>query len=172
MSLRDDILKEFSKAHSVKIAWEIGPNQESFDELIELFLGDEQRVKQRAAWILSHCEDDHPWLIEKHIETLLLNLKRPVSDPVKRNTLRVLRYVDIPEDLMGIAAELCFKFLHSGKEPVAIKVHAMDILYKIVRFFPELKDELRFVIEDQMPYGSAGFKNRGGKILKALDNLI
>lgn len=172
MSLRDDILKEFSKAHTVKIARKIGPNQESFDELIELFLGDEQRVKQRAAWILSHCADDHPWLIEKHIETLLLNLKRPVSDPVKRNTLRVLRYVDIPEDLMGIAAELCFKFLHSGKEPVAIKVHAMDILYKIVRFFPELKDELRFVIEDQMTYGSAGFKNRGGKILKALDNLI
>ena len=171
MSLRDDILKEYSKAHTVRIAKEIGPDQESFDELIKLFLGKEYRVIQRAAWIVSHCADEHPWLIEKHIEPMLLNLQNPVGDPVKRNTLRVLRYVEIPEDLMGIAADLCFKFLLSGKEPVAIKVHAMDILFSIVKVFPELKEELKVAIEDQLPFGSAGFKNRGGKILKALEKL-
>ncbi len=171
MSLRDDILQEYSKAQTVKIASQIGSNQESFDELIKLFLGNEYRVTQRAAWIVSHCADENPWLIDPHIESMLLNLQHTASDPVKRNTLRVLRYVDIPEDLMGLAAELCFKFLQSGKEPVAVKVHSMDILLNIVKKYPELKDELKFSIKDQMPFGSAGFKNRGGKILKALENL-
>ena len=125
-------------------------------------------MTQRAAWIVSHCADDHPWLIVKHIESMLLNLEDSTSDPVKRNTLRVLRYVDLPEDLMGLAADLCFKYLQSGKEPVAIKVHSMDILFKIVKKFPELKDELKVSIEDQIPYGSAGFKNHGTKILNAI----
>lgn len=171
MTLRDDILGEYSKANVVRIAKNIGPNQEDFDELMALFLGEEYRVTQRAAWVVSHCADDYPWLIEKHVEPMLLNLQKPVNDPVKRNTLRVLRYVKIPEDLMGIAADLCFEFLQSGKEPVAIKIHAMSILHNIVLQFPELKEELHIAIEDQMPYGSAGFKNRGGKVLKALNKL-
>ena len=143
MGLREDILREYSKSHTVKIAEQIGPNQENFDELMQLFLGDEYRVTQRAAWIISHCADEYPWLINKHIEPLLLNLKNPVGDPVKRNTVRVLRYVDIPEDLVGIAADICFGFLLSGKEPIAVKVHSMDVIFNIVRKFPELKDELR-----------------------------
>jgi hypothetical protein len=171
MSLRDDLLREYSKAHVAFIAKSIGPNQEDFDELITLFLGDEYRVTQRAAWVLSHCADEHPWLIEKHIEPLLLNLQKPVGDPVKRNTLRVLRNVEIPEELMGIAADLCFDFLLSGKEPVAVKIHAMTILHNIVKKFPELKEELKVAIEDQMPFGSAGFKNRGGKVLKAISKM-
>jgi hypothetical protein len=171
MRLRDELLREYSKAHVVFVAKSIGPNQEGFDELITLFLGDEYQVTQRAAWVLSHCADENPWLIEKHIEPLLLNLQKPVGDPVKRNTLRVLRFVEIPEDLMGIAADLCFEFLRSGKEPVAIKVHAMDILHNIVRKFPELMEELKLTIEDQLPFGSAGFKNKGGKILKALKKM-
>jgi hypothetical protein len=171
MNLREDLLREFSKAHTVDIARKIGANQEDFEELITLFLGKEYRVTQRAAWVVSHCADEHPWLIEKHIEPMILNLQKPVNDAVKRNTLRVLRYVEIPEDLMGIAADICFKYLLSGKEPVAVKVHAMDVLFNITRKFPELKEELKLAIEDQMPFGSAGFRSRGGKILKSLNNM-
>jgi hypothetical protein len=171
MGLREDLLREFSKTHTVAIARKIGANQEDFDELIKLFLGKEYRVTQRAAWVVSHCADEHPWLIEKHIEPMILNLEKPVNDAVKRNTLRVLRYVEIPEDLMGIAADICFKYLLSGKEPVAVKVHAMDVLFNITRKFPELKEELKLAIEDQMPFGSAGFRSRGGKILKSLNNM-
>jgi hypothetical protein len=171
MSLRDDLLREYSKAHVAFLAKKIGPNQEDFDALIALFLGDECRVVHRAAWVISHCADEHPWLIKKHIEVLLLNLQKPVGDPVKRNTLRVLRYVDIPEDLMGIAADICFEFLLSGKEPVAVKIHAMTILHSIVKKYPELKEELKVAIEDQMPFGSAGFKNRGAKVLKAISKM-
>jgi len=171
MNLRENILREFSKSNTVKIARSIGPNQERFDELMHLFLGDEHKVTHRSAWIISHCADEHPWLIEKHVEKLLLNLKNPVGDPVKRNTVRVLRYIEIPEDLMGLAAEICFEYLQSGKEPIAVKVHSMDVIFNIVKRFPELKEELRLVIEDQMPFGSKGFISHGRKVLNALGKL-
>lgn len=171
MTLREEILREHSKQHTVWLANRIGPNQEAFDELLELFLGDDYRVTQRAAWVVSHCADNHPWLIDKHLQPIIENLQKPVHVAVKRNTVRILQFVDIPEDLLGITAEICFDFLNSGKETIAVKAHSMTILYNIVKKFPELKEELKLSIEDQLPFGSAGFKNRGSKILKALDKM-
>jgi hypothetical protein len=37
MSLRDDLLREYSKAHVAFLAKKIGPNQEDFDALIAFF---------------------------------------------------------------------------------------------------------------------------------------
>ncbi len=171
MTIKEELLRDFSKPQMIFLANKIGANQESFDELIDLFLHDEIKVTQRAAWLVSHCVDLHPWLIEKHIEKIILNLEKDVNDAVKRNTLRVLQFMEIPEESMGILAEHCFNYLNSGKEPIAIKAHSMTILFNIVKVFPELKEELQMSIEDQLPFGSAGIKNRGNKILKALQKI-
>jgi len=171
MTIKEELLRDFSKPQMIFLANKIGANQESFDELIDLFLHDDIKVTQRAAWLLSHCVDQHPWLIEKHIEAIILNLEKDVNDAVKRNTLRVLQFMEIPEESMGILAEHCFNYLNSGKEPIAIKAYSMTILFNIVKVFPELKEELQMSIEDQLPFGSAGVKNRGNKILKALQKI-
>lgn len=171
MTLRNDILKEHSKPHAEYLARIIGPDQESFDELIELFLANEYRVTQRAAWVFRLCVDAHPWLLDKHLKSIIENLQKPVHDAVKRNTVRILQFVNIPEELMGLTADICFRFLNSGSEPVAVKVFSMTVLFNIVKEYPELKDELKISIEDQLPFASAGFKSRAGKILKALEKL-
>lgn len=171
MALKDELLKEHSKQHTVYLAKKIGPDQEAFDELMELFLGDHDRITQRAAWVVSHCYDDYPWLIEKHLKSMIENLQKPVHVAVRRNTVRVLQFVQIPEELMGLTTDICFHYLTSGKEPVAIKAHSLTILYNIVKKFPELKEELKLAIEDQMPFGSAGFISRGNKILRALKKM-
>lgn len=171
MPLKEEILEDLSKQYVVYLANKIGANQEKFDELMGLFLDDDLQISQRAAWILSHCFDENPWLIEKHLKVMVENLKKPVNVAVKRNTVRVLQHVDIPEDLLGEMAEICFGFLNSGKETIAVKANSMTILYNIVKKYPELKDELKLSIEDQMPYESTGFKARGRKILTALDKM-
>lgn len=170
-SLREELLKEHSKPHTVYLANEIGANQEAFDELMVLFLGDEYRVTQRASWVVSHCYDVHPWLFQKHLKAIIENIQGPVHVAVKRNTLRMLQLIDIPEELLGLTAELCFNFLNSGQESIAVKANAMTVLFNIVKKYPELKGELKITIEEQMPFGSTGFKNRGSKILKALKKL-
>ncbi len=102
---------------------------------------------------------------------MIENLQNPVHDAVKRNTLRILQFVDIPEDLLGLTAEICFSILNSAKSPIAFKVHAMSALLDIVKKYPELKGELKISIEEQMPFGSAGFISRGKRVLKALEKL-
>lgn len=171
MSLREELLKEHSKHHTVYLKNKIGPNQASFDALIYLFLGDEYRVTQRAAWVVSHCIDEYPRLIDKHLKSVIENLQKPVHIAVKRNTLRLLQFIDIPEELIGLTADLSFNFLNSGKEPIAVKVFAMTVLFNIVKKYPELDYELKISIEEQMPFGSGGFRSRGKKILKALSKV-
>ncbi|ELR70412.1 hypothetical protein C900_03766 [Fulvivirga imtechensis AK7] len=168
MNIREEILKEHSKKNALRIAQYIGHDPKRFAELIDCFLGQEYRVTQRAAQVVSCCADRHPELLLPHLDEILLNLRRNIHVAVKRNTLRVLQYVDLPDHLQGPAADICFKIMGSGNEPVAVKVFAMTVLANICKKEPELKNELRILIEDQMPYGSAGFISRGAKILKHL----
>jgi len=173
MDLKEAILKEHSKAQAILIRDYIDGNQALFDELMTHFYSNEYRVTQRAAWIMSHCIDKHPFLINPHLEGLVANLEQPkLHDAVKRNTLRLLQGIDLSEELMGPLVDICFKFLLDIKEPVAIRIFSMQVLFNICKKEPELADELRIVIEEFMPHGTAGFKSRGKRILKGLQKML
>lgn len=173
MDLKAAILKEHTKPQALFIRDYIGDNQALFDELMTHFFSNEYRVTQRAAWIMSHCVDKYPFLINPHLDNLVHNLEEEkLHDSVKRNTLRLLQAVDIPEKLMGVLVDICFKFLLDLKEPAAIRIFSMQVLYNICLKEPELADELRIVVEEFMPHGTAGFKSRGKRILKGLQKLL
>lgn len=168
MDIKKELLAEHSKPQALKISNYIGNDQNRFDELMNLFFDKEYRVTQRAAWVVSHCADKYPELIEPYIESMILNLKNDVPVAVRRNTLRVLQEKEMPESIIGDAADICFKIMESAREPIAVKVFAMTLLANICQKVPELKNELKILIENQLPYGSAGFKSRANKILKKL----
>lgn len=169
MDLEKEILKEHSKNQTLKIVRYIGNNPDRFSSLVHLFLNGSHIVTQRASWIVGYCVDAHPYLIEPHLNSVIKNLQKPVHDAVKRNTLRILRNIEIPKKLYGILTDLCFKFLTSHKEPVAVKVFSMAVLYRITEKEPDLKNELKVIIEDQMPFSSPAFLSRGKKILVLLN---
>lgn len=170
MDLRATLLVEHSKANTMKIVNYIGKDQDRFDALMEHFLANEYRVTQRAAMAVGHAADLHPQLIKKHLKHLLENLRRPdIHDAVKRNTVRLFdKHFNLPEELLGIAAELCFGYLDDPQEAVAVRAFSMGVLYKICQREPELGNELIMVLEDHLPHGSAGFKSRGNKLLAKL----
>lgn len=172
MNIKEQLRITHSKENSELIANYIGNDSSKFKELVELFLGEEYRISQRSAMVLAKCTDAYPDLIEPHLDRLILNLKNPVIDAVKRNTIRTLQDVYIPDHLLGEAADILFNIMMDRKEPIAIKVFTMTTLYNICEREPELANELKIIIEDQLPYGSTGFKNRGLKTLKKLEVLI
>lgn len=60
MDLHETILKELSKKNCDKIVSWVGNDIKKFDQLFSLFLNDECRVTERAAWPLSYCVIAHP----------------------------------------------------------------------------------------------------------------
>ncbi len=168
MKLREEILKEHSKTQCSKIVNWVGTDQEKFNQLFKLFLHSEYRVNQRAAWPLSYCVIAHPCLIEDHYEELLENLKRPnLHDSIKRNTTRLLQAVDIPENYEGAVMEMCFKYLESPGEAVAVKAFSLTVLTKLAKRYAEIIPEIKLIIEEQLPHQSAAFKNRARAFMKA-----
>jgi hypothetical protein len=170
MDLKKEILKGHTKAQANKIINYVGNNPERFENLVEVFLAGPYRVTQRAGWPLSYCVENHPELIQPHLKKILDNLKKPgIHDAVKRNTVRLLQFVEIPKRYHGQATDICFGYLTNTKEPIAIRVFAMTVLANIARSHPELKSELRIVIEDNLAYASPAFISRSRKVFKALD---
>ncbi len=169
MELRKTILAEHSKAQTNAIITWVGNSQERFDALFHLFLTDEYRVVQRAAWPLSYCVIEHPQLIKKHFKELVTNLHTPgLSDAVKRNTVRVLQHIDIPERFQGEIMNLCFDYIASPDEAAAVKAFALTILQNLAQYYPEIKDEVKIIIEDRWEVESPAFRSRAKKFLASL----
>ena len=169
MNLLETIEKEYTKAQCAKIVNYIGDNPTRFKKLVDVFFAGPYRITQRSAWPLNKCVELHPELIKPHLKRMLLYLKkREIPTAVKRNIVRLLQFIKIPKSLQGLTADICFGFLQDKKEPVAVRVFAMTVLTNLVKNVPELKNELIPLIEDQMPYGSPGFRSRGSKALRAI----
>jgi len=166
--LRDALLSDRSKKNYERLAAEIGNDSKQFGHVMELFFGGPYRVTHFAAHLLAKCCDMYPNLILPYLGQMIAVLNQDVHDSLKRNVVRTMQFIDIPEEHWDKTVEYCFQLLQSNKEAIAIKVFAMTVLANLCKKLPELKNELRIIIEDQMPYVSAGFKNRGSKILRQL----
>jgi hypothetical protein len=168
LNLRTTLLAERSKAQTTRIIKWIGSDQKRFDELFHLFLNDEYRVVQRAAWPLSYCVISNPQLIRKHFAKLVKSMKKPgLGDSVKRNTVRLLQHIEIPTKFHGDIMSSCFDYIIDPKEKVAVKVFSLSILDDLSKQYPEIRQELKTIIEDRWDSETAAFRSRAKKILKA-----
>jgi hypothetical protein len=169
MDLVKALLKEHSKAQTTKITAYIGEDAKRFADLVDIFFKGPYRVTQRASWVISHCVESHPHLLKPHLKKIIVFAQKDgVHDAVKRNVVRLLQFVEIPEAARGLAFDMCINFLRHNTVPVAVKAFSMTVLFNISLHEPELKNELRILIEDQLPYSSPAFVSRGKKILKLL----
>lgn len=173
MDIKKEILKAPSKLQVMKIVTYIGSDSNRFNILVTNYLNGPYRVTQRAAWPMSYCIENHPKLINPHFKMLLnFAAKSGVHVSVKRNTMRLLQFVKIPKKHQGQVIGLAFNFLQSRSEPVAVKVFSMTVLSHLTKEEPDLKNELRLIIEDQLPFSSPAFKSRAKKVLTELSHNV
>ena len=170
MDLRAEILKEHSRAQSEKIAKWVGSDPGRYAELAELFLNDEYRVCQRAAWVLSVVSEKHTDIATPHLPAMVKKISEPgVPVAVKRNVIRILQFVEIPEDLHGDVMNICFELLGDLRETIAVRVFSLTVLARLAKTYPDIRQELRIIIEDELSHQpSAAFKSRAKKLLADL----
>ena len=163
--------EEHSKAQTLRIVDHIGDSPTRFRELLDIVTGAEPVPAQRGAWVISHCAESRPDLIVPFLEELLLHIRQPdLHDAIKRNTMKAVSVVEVPDDLAGLAADMAFRFLGSPDEAVATKVYSMALLEQLCRRAPELADEVRLAIESQLPFeNKPAFRSRARHVLKRLN---
>ena len=168
MNLRDEILRDRSKAQIQRIAEWIGNNKARYQELTMLFLSGDPKVTPRAGWVLSHCADTHPHLILPYLSDFLEYAQNPPHGSVQRNVIRAMTLIVIPEELEGLSYDLCYALAAQVKEDIAVRVHAMSVITAIALKYPELKSEVYDLLQSLKDHESAGIRSRSRKLLKKL----
>ena len=172
MNIREALLKDklHKKEQALVVTDYACSSCKHFEELMHCFLSNEYRLAQRAAWNVSWAAKKQPHLITPYIKDLIQQLPRKdVHNAVIRNSVRILQKINIPEELHGELMDSCFNFIESNETPVAIKAFSLTILFNLSKIYPDIKNELKLLIEERWEHETVAFKQRGKQILTHLN---
>lgn len=151
----------------------ISDHPEYVDILMNIAMDDSLKDSWRACWLVNKIQEKHSGLFEAYVDRIIYFLLKTNDSSKKREFLRLICLYPIPEAKAGLMLDFCINQFTSASEPVAVRVHAMQILFNISETEPELKYELVQLIEHEMEYhSSAGIKSRGGKLVMKLNKQI
>jgi hypothetical protein len=158
MNLKTRLENEHSKSLTLAIIKYVGDDARRFKILMDLVLGSDTLLSQRASWPLSSIAIDHPELLKPYVSKLIKKLAEPTNHPaVNRSILRICQEVDIPEKYWGTLVDLSFKFILTESEPIATRAFAISVAARICKHYPELKNELLLILNDllEQPHAPA-----------------
>jgi hypothetical protein len=173
MNYPNQLLKEHSRANADRVLNHVLEDQKRVAALMDAFLAGEYRVVQRSAMVVGDLGRRNPdWLQPWHAR--MITAADPAPHPsVSRNVMRYFSELPlsaIDEENQGPLLDLAFRLTEDQTEAVAIRVFAMTVVFNFCTLYPELKDELRGIIELTIAEGTTpGFRSRGGKMLKELN---
>jgi hypothetical protein len=172
MNFREVLMENHSLALMQSIKKYVGDDKKRFGELMKLSLEDKTIIAPRASWAAMHAGDKRQDLLNPWIEKMLKHLSQSIHSSVKRNFLRLFQEIVIPEKFRGELIEVCYKFVYSMQEPIAVRVFSLTVICNQVKLHPELKNELEIVVKDLMTPGAPpAIISRGKKILKTLSRI-
>lgn len=171
MNLVEELAAYRDKAHIAKLVRYVDTDPERVANLVQLTCSDQPGLAMRASWVLVELVMKKPQVIDHHITQLIQVLTQAAHPGVQRHVMKIFaeRPRILSEDDEGELLQVSFELLQDQLLPVAIRVHAMQHIANLLPRYPELAGELRESIEAGWETGSAGFRNRGGKILKQMD---
>lgn len=141
--------------------------------LMEIAIRGKHKNSWRAIYLADKIYEKQPELIRPYIGEITEQLKEEIHLGKRRHFLKLISLNKISELHFGFLVEHCINTFTSAKEPVANRVHAMQILYNISEEEPGLKPELLEMIQHEIEYHpTPGVKARGTKLTQKLQKQI
>lgn len=142
---------------------------EYLDTIVTKGMDDSKPENWRAIWMVDKIHEKHPEHVIPYLPVLTNFLLTTKNTGKKRHLLKLISLHDIPEEKMALLLNYCIEVFSNASEPVAVRVHAMQILFNIAQKEPDFTGELIDLIDHEIEYhGSAGMASRGRKLLKKL----
>lgn len=140
-----------------------------FSTLLMVALDDTEPTNWRAAWLVDKINDRHPEVIAGNIDRILQAVYETENQSKLRHFLKLISLHPIDIEAAGKLFDRTLSIFTDSTYAIAIRVHAMQILYEISLLEPDLKQELILIIEQELEHhSSAGLLSRGRKILSKL----
>lgn len=148
---------------------ELRAKPELLPSFMQLALNNDHPNGWRALYIADKVSDSHPEWMEKFVPDMIGSLKTERHHGKKRHLLKLISQNKVLDEHSGFLVDYCLGVFTSSGEPVANRVHAMQILYNISEKEPDLKPELLEIIQQQIEFHpTPGIRSRGNKLAKKL----
>lgn len=152
---------------------ELSHSPEYFRLLMSIALHNHEQRSWRAAYLADKIHDDHPEMLIPYLPEIIKKLETENNGSKKRHYLKLIGMNTIEPKFFGFLVDYCLTAFTSAKEAIAVRVHAMQILFNISEKEKDLKPEILAVIEHEMEFHStAGIISRGSKLAKKLRQQI
>ncbi|MEM9023139.1 MAG: hypothetical protein AAGB22_05330 [Bacteroidota bacterium] len=164
-------MAEHSRAQFNLIAQVIGTDEDSLKALWTLIEHGASPLPQRASGALETVLDQQPWMAIPYLEPMVRLLPEASHNALKRNFMKILARSPLerlPESAQTALLECSFGWVQDPREPIAARVFAMEVAYRLTELYPDLKQELMVILHEGQHQGSAGFCARSKRILKKL----
>ena len=129
------------RIHKESILEKIRSEEGNFQLLLKWGLLTEQPLGWRSVWLLRQILEKNDTRLQSSV-TDILNSFPTFNGSQKREWLKGLENQHINEDDEGILFDLCVIEWQKIQNHAALRASAFNILFKIVKKYPELKEEL------------------------------
>lgn len=148
-------------------AKEIVAQPDTLSKLLPLLFGDE-KTAYKFSWLLSDIGEADRSVLYSELDYLFEHRHKITAPKFEQQFVKYWRICGVPEANKGEAIGLMFGYLLDPKINTHIKTISLTALHALCNEYPELKNELKLCIEDQLEHSSTSFKKTANKILSEL----
>ena len=172
MDLKELIMQEYSKVHANLVAEYILSKPELMPELLDIIYLFDDPVSKRASWSLKILSEKDSSIIDPYVDLMVDMLPKTNDIPILKLVLATLRMTHIPENKQGELLQFTSEVLTDSGSSIASLIYSIDIFYKLSVKEPDLLNELRIMLEQLIPNGSPGVKNKCHKLIRKINKQI
>lgn len=171
MNLSEQIQLSFqaddSDANLRKWARFISENDVDLKDLLCL-LDEDRFTALRFLWMIGGLVETDPARVAPVVPYFFAKQHEVNVPNYDRSLAKFCWLAGIPEELEGEITDALFQWILDPKITTSTKSFAVLALYNQTQKYPDLKNELRTVIEDQLEKNGSSFEKRAGKVLGKL----
>ncbi len=135
------------------------------------FLLDEFKLASRCAWFLSDIGMHDANLLSEYLDFFFKKRKEIETFNFESAFIKYWTICGIPEIHEGEALDIAFGYLTNPKTKVHIKTLSASLVFELSKKYPDLKNELKIILEEEKERNSISFRHRANKLLKQLSSI-
>ncbi len=149
---------------------EVIKNPDLYPQMLVIAFTGEKKFAQRASRVVYYAGVKQPELALPLYGTIISNLQNIENESIKGTLTALFTEIPLPEneELLGILTNFCFEAMNTVTEKAAMKVYPMQVLYRITKIYPELKNELALILRNQIEFEKPGYQAAAVRILKKI----
>jgi hypothetical protein len=168
---QNTILKARSKLSITQIALLALEDETKLDLLLQNIRSENERLFYISSWALSDISEIYNEILFDKVLYIVETINNSSHQGLKRNLMKVIQLVAIPEDLEFKIGEMCLCFLKKRDETIAVKAYSVTVLENLLSKNIVFNEEVLFELEKQMIYSTPAFHARAKKYLKKAKKL-